>query len=65
MKNYYEVDKGRFEAGLVRSDYSGDNIIAYTDGDEVITTNYYNSYIDWEAVTDFANYYGLQIRQAG
>lgn len=63
MANYYEVDKGRFEAGLVRSSencFSDDVIVAYTDGDVVKKTLYYIESVDRVAVEEFAEQYGIE-----
>lgn len=61
---YYEVDKGRFEAGLVRASnnpYYLDVLVAYTDGDELKLTKDYNPRYDKDAVTEFAESYDITV----
>jgi len=59
---YFEVDKGRFESALIRTEDGA--MVAYTDGDEIKTTEYYTDG-DRTALADFCSIYGLPVIKNG
>ena len=60
MARYFEVDRGRFEATLVRYDFPQSVAVAYTDYDCVRLADAYVE-ADRKAVEDFAAQYDLPI----
>lgn len=61
-KAYFEVSMGRFESGLIRAKDSV--MVAYTDGDEIKTTEFYTDG-DRDALADFCYMYGLPVIKNG
>lgn len=59
---YFEVDKGRFESALIRAKDGA--MVAYTDGDEIKTTEFYTDG-DRDALADFCYMYGLPVIKNG